>query len=96
MRFLRRSDEEPAVPTDEAEVERGPGERRVFARLVVLLAVVAYAVAFVLENRKQVNVHFVFVTARVSLIWVILLSIALGVIGGRLLPQLYRRRRRRS
>jgi uncharacterized integral membrane protein len=96
MRFLRRSDEEPAAPPDEAEVERGPGERRVFARLVVLLAVVAYAVAFVLENRKQVNVHFVFVTARVSLIWVILLSIALGVIGGRLLPQLYRRRRRRS
>jgi uncharacterized integral membrane protein len=94
MRFLRRSDEEP-VESDEARAEPAPAERRVFARLVVLLAVVAYAVAFVLENRKQVNVHFVFVTARVSLIWLILLSLALGVIGGRLLPQLYRRRRRR-
>jgi uncharacterized integral membrane protein len=94
MRFLRRSHEEP-VESDEAQVEAAPPERRVFARLVVLLAVVAYAVAFVLENRKQVNVHFVFVTAQVSLIWVILLSLALGVIGGRLLPQLYRRRRRR-
>jgi uncharacterized integral membrane protein len=94
MRFLRRSHEE-AFESDEAQVEPAPPERRVFARLVVLLAVVAYAVAFVLENRKQVNVHFVFVTARVSLIWVILLSLALGVIGGRLLPQLYRRRRRR-
>lgn len=94
MRFLRRSDEEPVEP-GEAQVEHAPPERRVFSRLVVLLAVIAYAVAFVLENRKQVNVHFVFVTARVSLIWVILLSLALGVIAGRLLPQLYRRRRRR-
>ena len=95
MRFSRRSVEEP-VPPEEGEAERAPGERKVFARLVVLLLVVAYAVAFVLENRKQVNVHFVFVTARVSLIWLILLSIALGVVGGRLLPQLYRRRRRRD
>jgi uncharacterized integral membrane protein len=94
MRPLRRSDEESVAP-EEAEAERAPGERRVFARLLVLLLVIAYAVAFVLENRKQVNVHFVFATARVSLIWLILLSIALGVVGGRLLPQLYRRRRRR-
>jgi uncharacterized integral membrane protein len=94
MRILRRSDEETVVP-EEGEAERVPGERRVFARLVLLLLVVAYAVAFVLENRKQVNVHFVFATARVSLIWLILLSIALGVVVGRLLPQLYRRRRRR-
>ena len=94
MRFLRRSDAEP-VASDQAQVEPAPPERRVFSRLVVLFAVVAYAVAFVLENRKQVNVHFVFVTARVSLIWLILLSLALGVIAGRLLPQLYRRRRRR-
>lgn len=94
MRFLRRSDEEPVSP-EGADAERPPGERRVFTRLVLLLLVVAYAVAFVLENRRQVNVHFVFATARVSLIWLILLSIALGVIVGRLLPQLYRRRRRR-
>jgi uncharacterized integral membrane protein len=95
MRFLRRSDEESAAP-EGGEGVRAPGERKVFARLVVLLLVVAYAVAFVLENRKQVNVHFVLGTARVSLIWVILLSISLGVVGGRLLPQLYRRRRRRD
>jgi uncharacterized integral membrane protein len=90
MRFLRRSDEEAPA----GEETPAPGERRVFLRLVVLLAIVAYAIAFVLENHNEVKVHFVFWTARVSLIWVILLSIALGVIGGRLLPQLYRRRRR--
>jgi uncharacterized integral membrane protein len=93
MRFLRRSDEEH-VDSDEAQVAPSPPERRVFVRLVVLLAIVAYAVAFVLENRKQVNIHFTFATARVSLIWLILLSLALGVVVGRLLPQLYRRRRR--
>jgi uncharacterized integral membrane protein len=94
MRLLRRSDEEPAPP-EEAHVERPAGERRLLGKLVILLAIAAYAVAFVLENRKQVNVHFVFVTARVSLIWLILLSLALGLLGGVLLPQLYRRRRRR-
>ena len=94
MRLLRRSDEEPAAP-DGAEVAPPPGERRLFAKLLILLAVVAYAVAFVLENRKQVNVHFAFATAEVSLIWLILLSLALGLLGGVLLPPLNRRRRRR-
>jgi uncharacterized integral membrane protein len=93
MRFLRRSEEEPTRP-DEAHAERPPGERGVFTRLVILLVVVAYAVAFVLENRKDVRVHFVFVKTTVSLIWLILLSLALGVLAARLLP-LYGRRRRR-
>jgi uncharacterized integral membrane protein len=94
MRLLRRSDGEPTA-SDEAQVTQPPGERRVFARLLILLAVVAYAVAFVLENRKQVHIHFVFAKTTVSLIWLILLSLALGVLGGRLVP-LYRRRRRRQ
>jgi uncharacterized integral membrane protein len=95
MRILRRSDEEPAEP-DESRLAPAPAERRVFLRLVLLLVVVAYAVAFVLENHKQVHVHFVLGTARVSLIWLVLLSLALGAVAGRLLPQLYRRRRRRN
>ena len=93
MRFLRRSDEEPVAP-DETQAEGPPGERGVFTRLVILGVVVAYAVAFVLENRKDVRVHFVFVKTTVSLIWLILLSLALGALAARLLP-LYRRRRRR-
>jgi uncharacterized integral membrane protein len=93
MRLRRRSDEEPVAP-DEAEVGRPPGERGVLARLVILLAVIAYAVAFVLENRKDVRVHFVFIKTTVSLIWLILLSLVLGAVAARLLP-LYRRRRRR-
>jgi uncharacterized integral membrane protein len=65
-----------------------------YLKLLVLLAVIGYAVAFVIENHRETEVHFVFHTTRVSLIWVILLSLAIGVLGGVLLSQLYRRRRR--
>jgi hypothetical protein len=43
-----------------------------------------------------VGLHFVFVTAHVSLIWLILLSVGLGFLGGVLLSQLARRRSRRA
>jgi uncharacterized integral membrane protein len=66
-----------------------------YARLIALVLLLAYAIAFVLENRKAVSVHFVFATARVSLVWLILLALAVGVLGGILLAQLERRRRRR-
>ena len=69
---------------------------RLYVRWIVLILLVAYAIAFILENGKHVSVHFVFHTTRVSLIWVILLSLALGAIGGILLAQLDRRRRRRG
>ena len=69
---------------------------RLYLRLVALVLIAAYAIAFVLENRKTVNVHFVFATASVSLIWLVLLALAVGVIAGILLAQLERRRRRRS
>lgn len=69
---------------------------RLYLRLVALVLIAAYAIAFVLENRKTVNVHFVFATASVSLIWLVLLALAVGVIAGILLAQLERRRRRRG
>jgi NhaP-type Na+/H+ or K+/H+ antiporter len=50
----------------------------------------------VLENNKQVRVHFVLATAGVSLIWLILLSVTLGLLVGVLISQLYRRGRRRD
>jgi uncharacterized integral membrane protein len=68
---------------------------RLYGRLVALVVLVAYAIAFVLENRKSVHIHFVLATASVSLIWVVLLVLAIGVIAGMLLTQLDRRRRRR-
>jgi uncharacterized integral membrane protein len=105
MRFRpRRPDEESpgaAEAGEEAEPE-APGDEglrawqpRLYVKLILLFGTIAFAIAFVLENRKHVHLHFVFGTARVSLIWLILLSIALGLLGGVLLSQLSRRRRRR-
>jgi uncharacterized integral membrane protein len=87
VRFRRR-------PLDTAEL-RENWQPRLYGRLIALALLVAYAIAFVLENRKQVNLHFVFATASVSLIWLILLSLGIGLVGGVLLAQLERRSRRR-
>src|SRR4051794_11186037 len=101
---LRRSDEQPpeqpadeAIPTEAVPAEEGlrQWQPRLYVKLVILLAVIAFAIAFVLEKRKRGHMHFVFGTTEVSLIWVFLLSIALGLIGGVLLPQQTRRGRRR-
>ena len=89
MRFLRR----PRIDSGEIADRWQP---RLYVRLILLGLLVAYAIAFVLENRKQVSVDFVFATASVSLVWLILLALGVGLLGGILLAQLERRRRRRS
>jgi uncharacterized integral membrane protein len=81
----------PHVDTQELHETFQP---RLWAVLAGLALIVAYVIAFVLENRKTVHLHFVFATARVSLIWLILLSLVIGLIAGVLLSQLYRRRHR--
>jgi uncharacterized integral membrane protein len=83
----------PRIDTDEVSDRWQP---RLYLRLLVLGLLVAYAIAFILENRTQVEVHFVLWTAHVSLVWVILLALGVGLLGGILLAQLERRRRRRS
>ena len=88
MRFLHRQRD----AADRLDEEWQP---RLYGRLIALTLLIAYAIAFVLENSKHVNVHFVFATASVSLVWLILLSNAIGLLGGILLAQLERRRRRR-
>lgn len=80
---------------EEREGFRGRYQPRLYLRLLLIGLVAAYAIAFVLENDKQVHVHFVLGTARLSQIWLILLSVGLGVVLGVLVSQLYRRRRRR-
>jgi uncharacterized integral membrane protein len=65
-----------------------------WARLIALAAIGVYVLLFVVFNTKRVNVDFVFTSPRVSLIWVILLSLGVGVVLGLLLSQLHRRRQR--
>jgi uncharacterized integral membrane protein len=89
MRFRKK----PAEPgTSEPDETWQP---KLYLRIVVLILLAAYAIAFVLENRKSVPLHFVFATASVSLVWLVLLSLAVGFVVGILLSQLERRRRRR-
>ena len=88
MRFRRR----PSIDTGELNEQWQP---RVYGRLIAIIVLIAYAIAFVLENRKPTSLHFVFATARVSLVWLILLGLAVGLVAGILISQLERRRRRR-
>jgi uncharacterized integral membrane protein len=88
VRLRRR----PSIDTDELQENWQP---KLYGRLIAVIVLAAYAVAFVLENRKSVSLHFVFATAAVSLVWLVLLSLALGFVVGILLSQLDRRRRRR-
>ena len=91
-----------APPADDEgvaeELREGFGRQwqpRLYLRIAILGLLIAYGIAFVLENNKHVHVHFVIGTAHVSLIWLILLSVALGLLLGVLVSQLYRRSRRR-
>ena len=89
-------DEAATTPTEEPdEGFRRRYQPRLYLRILLIGLVAAYAIGFVLENDKQVHVHFVLGTARLSQIWLILLSVGLGVVLGVLVSQLYRRRRRR-
>jgi len=87
MRFRRA----PRIDTEQLNENWQP---KLYVRLLVLVLLVAYAIAFVIENKKSVNLHFVFATASVSLVWLILLSLVIGLVGGILAAQLERRRRR--
>jgi uncharacterized integral membrane protein len=69
---------------------------RLWAILIGLLVVGGYVIAFIVENSRGVKVHWVFGTSRASLIWLIIVSLAIGVLIGVLVSQLYRRRWRLS
>ncbi len=77
-------------PTSEAQKR----QRKDIARVVAALIIVAVLVAFVVKNSETVNVSFVFFSASVRLIWVLLVTALLGALADRLLQ--WRRRRTRN
>jgi uncharacterized integral membrane protein len=79
-------------PRDEFERSWQP---RLWVTLAVLILIAGYLIAFVVGNDEETAVDFVFAEARTSLIWVILLSLLAGLVGGVLLSQLQRRRHTR-
>jgi uncharacterized integral membrane protein len=65
-------------------------------RLIAFGALAVYAILIVLFNRKQVEVSFVFFTAEISLLVLILLCVGIGFAAGYLFDQLRDRRKQRS
>ena len=80
-------------PRDEFDRSWQP---RLWIRVGLLILIGAYLIAFVVGNDEEASVDFVFGQARTSLIWVILLSLLAGLVGGVLVSQLHRRRQERS
>jgi uncharacterized integral membrane protein len=68
---------------------------RLWITLGLLVLIGAYLIAFVVGNDEEASVNFFFAKAKTSLIWVILLSLLAGLLGGVLLSQLHRRRQTR-
>jgi uncharacterized integral membrane protein len=65
-------------------------------RLIVFAALALYAVLIVLFNRNDVEVSFVFFTAHISLLVLILLCVGIGFAAGYLFDQLRDRRKKSS
>lgn len=65
-------------------------------RLIVFGAIAVYAILIILFNRDQVEVSFVFFSARISLLVLILLCVVLGFASGYLFDQLRSRRKQRA
>ncbi len=86
MRLIRRKGIDPET--------RETFQPRLWLIVGALALIIAYLVAFVAENNKSVKVHFVFYTGQTSVIWLVLLSLVVGLVAGLLLSQLERRRRR--
>ncbi|MFL5928083.1 MAG: lipopolysaccharide assembly protein LapA domain-containing protein [Gaiellaceae bacterium] len=80
--------------SDRLEETRQTFQPGLWSRLIALAVIAIYVLLFVVLNTRHVHVDFVFASPRVSLIWVILLSLGVGVVLGVLLSQLHRRRQR--
>lgn len=70
---------------DEQQVRR-------IALVGALLLVVILALVFIVENSDPVRVSFVFFSANISLIWVIVLSMVMGAVAGAVLMRLVKKR----
>ena len=84
MRLFRRRPEGPLEDW----------QPRLYAILIALALILAWLIAFVVKNDDRVKIDFVLFSAQTSLIWLIILPLAIGFLGGVLLSQMYRRRRR--
>ena len=76
--------------------EQARRERTPWVQLTVIGLVALYTILFIVLNTHSAKVSFVFASTRISVIWVILLSLAVGFVLGVLGARLNRRRKRRG
>jgi uncharacterized integral membrane protein len=76
--------------------EQAKRERPPWIQLTAIALIGLYALLFIILNTHRAKVSFVFGTTRISVIWVILLSLAVGFVLGVLGSRLHRRRKRRG
>ena len=72
------------------------GDRRPYVLLVVFAVVLVYLLAFALLNTRAVEVSFVAFSTETSLIWLMLASVAIGIVLGAIGALWAGRRRRRA
>ncbi len=84
MRLFRRRPEGPVEDW----------QPRLYAIVIAFVLIVAWLIAFIVKNTDPVKIDFVLFSTQTSLIWLLILLLAIGFLGGVLLSQLYRRRRR--
>jgi uncharacterized integral membrane protein len=97
-------DERPPAEPERHEEEEPTGlgtrldesfQPALWTKLIVIGAVVVYGILFIAFNTESTKISFVFTSTRVSLIFLILLAVALGLVLGVLMSQLHRHRHRR-
>ena len=76
--------------------EQAKRERTPWIQLTAIGLVALYTLLFIILNTHRAKVSFVFASARISVIWVILLSLVAGAVLGALVSRLNRRRKRRG
>jgi uncharacterized integral membrane protein len=66
---------------------------RLYAIVIGGVLVVLWLIAFVVKNNDPVKIDFVLFSAHARLIWLLILLLGIGFLGGVFGSQLYRRRR---
>ena len=79
-------------PPGRPDLDEAHGRR--IALVGGLVLVLALGIIFVIQNSRSVRVSFVFFSAQISLIWVIVLSALAGAAIGAIVTRLVRRRLR--
>jgi uncharacterized integral membrane protein len=85
--------EQGGLSSDPAKVAKQRDTRNT-VRLVGVVVLVVLLIAFVVKNSARIPIHFIFFTANVRLIWVLLTCAVLGALIDRLIIWRQRNRKR--